>query len=72
MAKGDTRYSEKVPGTTGNHYWTVRFDETDGFVGLVQDIGGGVIQRVLLSPEQFAALTAFVGAKKRKRSRAAP
>lgn len=60
MAKGDTEYSEKVPGTRGNYEWPVRFEVTDGYLGIAQYEGDKVKDKVLLSPAQVRKLVAFV------------
>ena len=57
MAK--TVYSEKIEGTSGNYAWPVKFDFTDGFVGIDQYKDGDT-DRVLLSPAQGRELIAFV------------
>ena len=57
-----TTYSDKIPGTTGNYNWPVRFDKTDGFIGITQlETDGSVKDRVLLSPKQIAKLQKFIG-----------
>lgn len=62
--KGETAYSEKIAGATGNYDWPVEFDATDGFVGISQHTHKG-IDRVLLSPAQLDELIAF--AKRNKK-----
>ncbi len=58
---GRTRYSAVVKGSTGNWRRDVRFDVTNGYVGITAyEIGDAPIQRVLLTPKQFEALKAFV------------
>ena len=64
MAKGDTVYSETVPGAHGNYGWDVRFDMTNGFLGLTQWEGDRVKDRVLMSPKQVKELVAFMGKTK--------
>lgn len=61
MAKGDTVYSTKVPGARGNYEWPVRFDKSDGYVGINQYDGDKLTDRVLLSAKQVRELIAFVG-----------
>jgi len=63
--KGITRYSDKVPGSRGNYGLAVRFDKTDGYVGITQ-FGRNVntVDRILLSPKQFAALVEFAARRK--------
>lgn len=58
-----TVYSKDIPGTEGNYNWSVRFDSTDGFLGITQMKANGEIERVLLSPRQVKALKAFVTRK---------
>ena len=59
--KGITRYSAVVKGGSGNWRRDVRFDVTDGYVGISAYEGGNKpIQRVLLTPKQFEALKVFV------------
>lgn len=65
MSKGITRYSKDVPGTRTNWNKTVRFDLTDGCLGISQwEKKGGVDDRVLLNKSQVAALLKFIGAKR--------
>lgn len=59
MAKGETVYSDKIEGTRGNYAWPVKFDFTDGFVGIDQ-YRNGEMDRVLLSQVQVRELIAFV------------
>ena len=49
---GLTTYSEKIKGSERNYDWQVRFDLTDGFLGITQFEGETVKDRVLLSPAQ--------------------
>jgi len=51
-----TMYSEKIDGQRGNYNWPVRFDRTDGYIGISQTHETGEIERVLLSPNQVRAL----------------
>jgi hypothetical protein len=68
MARGDTTYSDEVPGERMNYDWAVRFDKTDGFIGITQyDEHGKLKDRVLLSPDQLKALVVFARARQRKR-----
>jgi len=70
---GVTDYSDVVEGARGNYDWPVRFDYTDGFVGITQyevyeSVGQRQVKdRILLSPEQWQSLAEFV-AKKHPRS----
>jgi hypothetical protein len=59
MKSGTTEYSAEIEGTTGNYNYPVRFDITDGFLG-VDQTKDGQIERVLLSPQQVKELIAFV------------
>lgn len=70
MAKntGRTTYSEKIKGAPGNYNWQVRFDDTDGFLGITQFDGEVVKDRVLLSPAQVMELLSFVRGKKAARA----
>jgi hypothetical protein len=63
MAKGQTHYSDEIPGAKQNYNFSVTFDLTDGFLGIVQKDAGVVKDRVLLSPEQVEELTKFLGAQ---------
>lgn len=54
-----TVYSDRVQGDVGNFDWTVRFDVTDGYVGISQ-WGDSGCERILLSPAQMKALFEFV------------
>lgn len=60
MAKGDTIYSDKVPGARGDYGWSASFDKTDGYVGINQHDGDKLTDRVLLSAKQVKELIAFV------------
>lgn len=69
---GVTDYSRREKGEARNHHHAARYDVTDGFVGITQFDGDSATlsvatDRVLLSPSQFSALVAFVGAAKRHR-----
>lgn len=57
--KGTTRYSARIDGDTGNHGRPVRFDLTDGYLGITTWVFGKV-ERVLLSPGQVKKLLAFL------------
>jgi hypothetical protein len=60
--KGMTKYSATVPGTARNYNWPIRFDKTDGFVGITQlETDGRIKDRVLLSPKQITELLLFAG-----------
>lgn len=54
--KGETIYSEEYPGTTENYNWSVRFDLTDGYLGIDQSESRMVKDRVLLSKHQIKSL----------------
>lgn len=66
-----TDYSDRVPGTAQNFDKSVQFDVTDGFVGITQYDGqtDDVTDRVLLSPQQWRELVAFVKRAKLHRRR---
>lgn len=56
-----THYSAEVDGDRGNSQQRVRFDVTDGYVGITQWPGPDApASRVLLSPAQLTALRAFL------------
>ena len=61
------RHSEEFRGDSGNYMLTVRFDLTDGYLGIDQrdpaDPKRGT-DRILLSPAQVKALKRFVGGRK--------
>lgn len=61
--KGKTEYSGDIAGTWANHNLTVRFDMTDGVLGISQWVGKEIkdVDRVLLSKEQVKALLKFIG-----------
>lgn len=61
---GRTIYSEKIKGVPSNHNFAVRFDDTDGHLGITQFDGEAVSDRVLLSPDQVRKLLNFVAGKK--------
>lgn len=64
----DTRYSDMVPGETGNYQWPVRFDLTKGgFLGISQfeEDGKTFKERVLLSSRQVRALMGFMKPRKK-------
>jgi hypothetical protein len=66
MATDEIKYSEKIPGSTSNYHWPVRFDSSDGHIGITQFDDKDqekVVDRVLLSPAQVRALVAFVKAR---------
>lgn len=54
-----TVYSDKVQGDAGNFNWAVRFDVTDGYVGISQ-WGDSGCERILLSPAQIKVLFEFI------------
>jgi len=62
--KGRTYYGEKIKGTAGNYDWQVRFDLTDGYLGINQYEGETLKERVLLSPAQVRQFVEFVAEKK--------
>ena len=64
MAKGITRYSEKIAGTRTNHNLPARFDLTDGSLGITQFDNGTVSDRVLLCPKQVQELRKFLETSK--------
>lgn len=66
--KGRTYYSEKIRGTPRNFNAQVRFDITDGYIGITQFDGLSVSDRVLLSPGQVRQLIEFVAKKKKSRA----
>lgn len=57
--KGRTIYSDQIAGARGNYNWPVRFDSTDGHLGITQTEGDKVKDRVLLSPKQVQELIKF-------------
>lgn len=65
MGKGRTYYSARIDGARGNYNLPVRFDMTDGFLGITQVESEKVSDRVLLSPEQVKKLIAFVELQRR-------
>lgn len=64
---GRTYYSDKIDGERGNYGWPVRYDLTDGYVGITQTEGDVVKDRVLLSPKQVKELTRFIEQKPHSR-----
>lgn len=64
-----THYSDKIEGTTENYDWSVRFNDTDGCVGITQFEGNTVKDSVLLSKLQVRELIAFVKRHSSKRKR---
>lgn len=68
MRKGITVYSERIKGSPRNYNWQVRFDLTDGYLGISQIEGDQVKDRVLLSPAQVRELVEFVTGKKTSRA----
>lgn len=58
--KGQTHYSDEIPGAKQNYDLSVTFDLTDGFLGISQKDAGVVKDRVLLSPKQVEELTKFL------------
>ncbi len=61
MVKGRTYYSEDCEGNRRNYGWPVRYDVTDGYIGVTQMDGNKVKDRVLLSPKQVKKLVEFIG-----------
>jgi hypothetical protein len=53
-----TTYSETHSGDKRNYYWSVRFDETGGYVGIQQT--GDENTRVILSPKQVEEFLKFL------------
>jgi len=64
--RGLTAYSDRQAGDRGNHGTSVRFDLTDGYVGISQFVESTVADRVLLTPAQWRALREFVQAETRR------
>lgn len=62
---GETTYSEEFPGDKRNWDWPVRFDFTDGYLGITQTAGS--TERVLLARSQLDELVRFVR-ERRERS----
>lgn len=62
--RGHTYYSKKVKGAQGNYDWPVRFDRTDGYIGVNQYDGEALKDRVLLSPAQVRELVKFASLSK--------
>jgi len=62
--KGHTYYSKPLPKGRGN-YDAYTVDVYEGYVGItsIASPGSGVVQRVLLSPAQFAAVIEFAARK---------
>lgn len=61
--KGITTYSNKIAGEKRNYDLPVRFDLTDGFLGITQFEGDVVKDRALLSPKQVRELVDFIGSQ---------
>lgn len=57
---GITYYSDKVAGAKANYDRAIRYDYTDGFVGITAFEGAKVVDRVLLSPIQVGRLLEFL------------
>lgn len=66
--RGRTYYSEKIKGDSGNYDFVVRFDVTDGYIGLTQYDGEEVKDRILLSPSQVTEFLNFARGKKSSRA----
>jgi hypothetical protein len=62
MDKAETKYSDMIPGDSRNYEWAVRFDIHARYLGITQFEGASVKERVLLSPDQVAALMRFLSA----------
>lgn len=60
--RGQTKYSDEFAGNERNHDLPVKFDMTDGYLGITQK-HDNVIDRVLLSPDQVKKLVAFAAVK---------
>ncbi len=59
-ARRRTEYSDIVKHGNGN-YIPLRFDLTDGYLGVTETDGGAMVgNRILLSPTQVQALIDFV------------
>ena len=58
MMKHITKYSAEIKGARGNYNWSVSFDKTNGYIGILQ-----TGDHVLLSPAQFKALVKFAESK---------
>ena len=66
---GHTKYSARIPGNRGNYGQTVRFDNTDGYIGISQWTDEAPeVDRVLLSPAQVEALLDFLPRRRVTRS----
>ncbi len=60
VERAEIEYSRRIPGQRQNYGWAVRFDETEGSLGIQQyDEDGDSAARVLLSPKQVEALMVF-------------
>lgn len=60
-SEGTTNYSSRISGNPRQHNRPVKFDVTDGYVGISSyEADGKVIDRVLLSPSQWKTLVKFV------------
>ena len=59
---GTTRQSRWIEGDGGNYLWRVMFTfTTDDYLGIHQSDLRGVIEGVVLAPDQVHALRAFLG-----------
>jgi len=58
----NTKYSDDVEGDDGNFNQAVRFDITDGYIGITQSEIHDV-QRVLLTPRQVKKMLIFLKRK---------
>lgn len=57
---GTTTYSANIPGQRANYRLSVKFDVTDGCLGITQTLKDGTSERVLLSPGQVYELRRFM------------
>jgi hypothetical protein len=60
LVDGQTYYSERIKGERRNYNWPVRFDLTDGLLGITQLGDETVRDRVLLSPKQVQEMLKFL------------
>ena len=64
----ETHYGPWLAGDSGNYDLPVRFDRTDGYVGISQKDDAATTERVLLTPRQVRALRAFIQARRKPRA----
>ena len=55
-AEGHTYYGSVLHGDRTNHMLSVRFDYTDGYIGITQGV-----DRILITPKQAAEMQKFIG-----------